>query len=305
MVKSVIVRRLGFTLVLALAAGCGVEPVAGETKPPDPVMDIRVPVPEAASDYVDIVTQDLVINPGEDTMLCQHVTTDRELIIDTFVGLQGAGGHHIALFTTTEPKESGTLEDCSTPDSNRPLQWFINTLQLPAGDALRVPAGMHLVMQFHYINSGDEPILIRDVGRIHTVPEASVSTWITSLIAQDFDLDLPPGNVTRSWECAVPFDRDIVAVLGHMHEAGASFKLEVDGTSIYEISSWKPSFRDNSPVSTFYDAPLHIPAGSKLRTTCEWNNLGSTPIPYPVEMCLTFAYVAGGSEPYQCLPTGS
>ena len=195
-------------VVVGAALGCGTD-IRGATQPapdaapPDTrfVVDNRVPLPEPRADYADIVTPDLIVEPGEEKMFCLHVQADRELALDTFVGLQGQMGHHIALYTTTAPKPHGTVEDCTSPDANRPLQWFVVTIGLPTGKAIRIPAGMQYVLQFHYINIGDHPMVVRDVGRIHLVDPATVTTWVSTLTAQSFALELAPGASQQPAGC--------------------------------------------------------------------------------------------------------
>src|SRR5690348_1348124 len=120
-------------LVLVMVAGCGMDrrepqaPAADAAVDARVLNDVRVAIPLPRPDYVDLVTPDRVVEPGEEKMYCLHVTADRDLVLDNFVGLQGAMGHHIALYTTTAPKPAGTLEDCTSADANRPLQWFVVT----------------------------------------------------------------------------------------------------------------------------------------------------------------------------------
>src|SRR5450432_1634049 len=89
---------------LAVACGaCGPGFVDHDAAPG--LRDVRVPVPDPSPDMVDLVTPELVIEPGRDAMMCVHMQNDRgDLAIDWVNGIQGAFGHHIAMFTTTEPQ---------------------------------------------------------------------------------------------------------------------------------------------------------------------------------------------------------
>lgn len=310
-------RRAWPAVVVALVA-CGKDftglPAPDATRPADAPadaldpLDERVPIPAPDPSYIDLVTPDEIIMPGEEKMFCLHARNDRgDVAIDNFIGEQGTiGAHHIALYSTTDPEPPGTVEDCTSPEANAKLQWFVVAGAFQPGYAIHLPAGMPYVLQFHYINASDRPLLIRDVGRIHMVDPATVTTWLSSFVMQDFSLELPPEQETAiSWDCTIPSDRRLLFVFGHMHEYGARYEIDLGPdtsslTSIYMVDPWKARMRDAPPIRTFYDQPLALAAGSILRTTCTWRNTTAVPVAYPGEMCLTFAYVAGGDGPFQC-----
>ena len=292
---------------LADAPRTGSSDAPASTDAPPNVRDVRVPVPAPSADYLDLVTPEAVIQPGEEKMLCVHLRNDGgEVAIDNADGRQGAFGHHIALFTTDTPEAPGTLEDCTSADANSHMKWFVFNIAFPAGDAVRVPAGMPFVLQFHYINSGEVPILVRDVERLHLVPVASVTTWISTLMATAFQLAVAPGKTSLTWDCTIPADTQVMQLFGHMHELGSRYEIDLGADAgslqpIYTVDPWMAQYRDSPRVVTYWDAPLHLAAGTIMRTTCEWENAGATTVIYPAEMCTTFAFVASETQ-YQCEP---
>jgi hypothetical protein len=306
------VAVLATLAVLSTACGIDVETQPGEVGPR--TTDLRVPVPAPEPGYIDLVTPEAVIAPGEDKMLCYHVTnTYGDVAVRGLVATQATNaGHHIALFTSLDPRPSGTLEDCTSPAANANLRWSVLTLgDLPEGSAIHMPAGAPLVVQFHYINASDEPILVRDVVRVHRTEPAAVTRWVATLISTDLDIALPPGRSMRSWDCVVEEERELLAVLGHMHELGARFTIELDQgdgdgmRQIYDVSPWASQLRDAPPVNSYYDQPLLLRRGAVLRTTCEWNNPTTRTVEYPVEMCTLFGYLGGTQQQLQCTPHGA
>ena len=277
---------------------------------PPGLRDVRVPIPTPSWDYLDLVTPEVVVQPGEDKMLCLQVRNDQgDLAIDSVLGKQGAFGHHMAVFSTDDPQPPGTLFDCTSAEANAHLRWFAFNEDFPAGDAIRIPAGMAYVIQFHYLNASDLPILVRDVERLHLVSLDSVTTWVSTMMALDLQLAITPGISTVSWDCIIPEDRDVLMLFGHMHELGASYSLELGPdasslTTVEAVDPWQPWLRDAPRVRNYFDHPLHIGAGSILRTTCSWNNGGTATVHFPEEMCATFAYVASATQ-YACEPTPS
>ncbi len=300
----------GLIATAAMACGNDIEKggVVLDGGVPAGTVDDRVPIPDPDPNYFDIVTPEAVIQPGQETMFCLHLENDvGDLAIVHLVGEQGTGGHHIALFTTTDPQPAGTVEDCTSPDANAKLQWFILTFNgLPAGHAIHVPQGMHYVLQYHYINASDYPILIRDVARLQKVDPATVTTWVSTLISTKINLAIPPGTSSISFDCTVDQDRDLLVACGHMHEMGHRFTLDVGATTstlknIYTVDPWQGTFRDSPPSVDYYDQPLHLAAGSVVRTTCEWENTNDQTLGFPQEMCTTFAYAAGPQQLLQCV----
>jgi hypothetical protein len=52
-----------------------------------------------------------------------------------------------------------------------------------------------------------------------------------------------------------------------MHRYGVHFKAETDtGQLVYEGTDW------DEPEPAHFDPPLHIPAGSKITYTCDYDN---------------------------------
>ncbi|MDX2092132.1 MAG: hypothetical protein SFX73_29980 [Kofleriaceae bacterium] len=302
-------RAWPLAIVCAALTACGNDrELTTPDGAPTAMHDVRVPIPVADPKYYDIVTPDLVLQPGEERMYCFHVTNEEaDLAVRHLVGMQGGFGHHIALFTTTDPKPAGTVEDCTSPEANAGLEWFVLTFDaLPSGHAIKIPSGFQYVLQFHYINAGDLPLLVRDVARLERVPIQDVTTWVSTFISTDIGLALPPGPSTRSWDCVVDRDRELLVTAGHMHELGNRFRIEVgpDTNSletIYTVDSWEDHFRDSPPTTNYYSAPMHLPAGSIVRTTCEFMNTGSTVVRFPQEMCTIFAYTAAPTT-HQCQP---
>jgi hypothetical protein len=298
---------------MAGAIACGSERVAlapdALAAQPDALaaVDLRVPVPAPDPSYIDLISPDLILQPGEERMFCLHASNDQgDVAVDNFIGRQARiGGHHIALYRTSDPKPPGTVEDCTSPESNAKLQWFVITGSFQPGYAIHLAANAPFVMQFHYINAGEQPILIRDVGRIHKADPVTITNWVSSFVMQDVALALPPGPTTVRWDCTLPGARSLLFVFGHMHDHGASYRIDIGPSAaslsnVYTVDPWKPELRDAPPSNSYYDQPLQLAAGSVMRTTCSFENAGATSITYPAEMCLTFAYVTGGDGPYQC-----
>lgn len=266
-------------------------------------IDVRVEIPSADPRYWDIVTPEVMIGPGQERMFCFHVVNDRGALgVAELEAMQGAGGHHLVL-AKVEEQEPGTLEDCTDLVEVQP--WVL-PLALPEDHAFRVPEGERFIVHFHYINTGAEPILVRDVARLRLVPEDEVGVWAAPFTWQTFDFDIPARVRARTvFECRADTDYDLLLLGGHMHENGTRFEVEhgttsEDMSSIYLADPWLADFRDTPPVNLFFESPFHLRAGDVLRVTCEWNSLADHNLANPEEMCIAFGMVSGTTEPYVC-----
>ena len=294
-----------FGLVGLLAVGACADD--GTTDVPPGVVDVRVAVPAADDRFVDLVSPEVTIEPGVEKMYCMYLQNDRgELAVREMDALQGQYGHHIVLLTTIVPQPAGTVEDCTAQEEMWKFRSFVLPGNgLPAGHGIRIPAAMQYVMQIHYVNTGEAPILVRDVARLEKIAPASVQTWVTTLTTNRLNFKLRPGPHTETFDCAVTEDVELLLLGGHMHENGARFNLDIGPSvdalrSLYLVDPWKPTYRDAPPVTLFFSQPFHLPAGSVVRTTCEWNNRTANDIEFPDEMCAGFGYLAGTTHPLHC-----
>jgi hypothetical protein len=295
---------IGIAMALALVA-CSSD---GGDDVPDNVQDVRVEIPAPDPNYFDIVSPEVVIMPGEERMYCYYLDNDQgEFAVSTMEALQGQYGHHIVLLTTIEPEPAGTFADCTAQEEMWKFRSFVLPIEMPDGYGIKVPAGLQYVMQIHYVNAGEQPILVRDVARLRRVEPAGVQTWVATLTTNSLRLEVPPGPGVETFDCTIAEDLDLLLLGGHMHESGTKFSIEVGPSAnqlerLYYVDPWKPSYRDLPPVSLFFDAPVAIAAGTVVRTTCEWTNTGSAPIEFPGEMCASFGYLAGTDQPFHCEP---
>src|SRR5262249_42774366 len=70
----------------------------------------------------------------------------------------------------------------------------------------------------------------------------------------------------------VPETGKIVAVLGHMHTLGKSFRFTLDPdtghpTVLLDIPTWNFDWQMNYELQ----APVHVQAGQKIRMDCSWD----------------------------------
>jgi hypothetical protein len=199
------------------------------------------------------------------------------------------------------------MEDCSKPEDMAKFDPFaVPTDDLPAGYGFFLKKGQALVAQSHYINSSKQAILIRDIIRLKRMEIAEVTTWAAPFTTIALDLNVPPqGWAESTFDCAIPEDMKLMWVGGHMHEWGSKFETKIGPdvnslTSMYKVDKWVADFRDNPPVTTYFQNPMPLAKGTVVRTHCEWRSDQDKALIFPHEMCVTFGILSGRKEPWVC-----
>src|SRR5205823_13365153 len=88
----------------------------------------------------------------------------------------GAGNHHIAFRRATTPRPDGTFELCTSSADQTTLDLddiFVGGGSQPTGWAVQIAADAQFVVETHYINATDKPLLARDVLRVHRAAGAA------------------------------------------------------------------------------------------------------------------------------------
>lgn len=293
------------TLAAGLPLGCDSSVDEPEGSAP---RDNRVQLPDLDDEHHAFVATEVVIEPGEEKMLCFHMTVEQDMALTDVEMLQGEFGHHAVIVSSTDPQPPGTVEDCTDAASSSKFSAFlIPVANPPEGAAMFVEKGTPVVLQSHYVNASDEPILVRDAVTARKIAIDEVTTWMAPMITTALDLEIPAedGVAEYSFDCVMDRDVDLLFIGGHMHEQGSSFELDIGPSvdeleRVYTVDKWIPDFRDLPPVELYTSKPLHMPTGTVLRTTCRWENRTGEMVRFPEEMCVGFGVMAGTKDLYDC-----
>lgn len=254
---------------------------------------------------------DLVFETGEfqippgDSFECFYTSakTDHQVNVKGAFGEQGPGGHHITVYYSDNHQEP-THHPC---DDAEMVAWHMVAgadvkgskepiISLPEGIAFKVPADKQIVVQVHYINTTGEMQTVNDKVTILTMGDEDVQHYASFWTMVDTSFEVAPmANGKHVTTCTVEEDLDTLVLVGHMHELGTHYKLEeVDADnnvirSIYD-HEWQPEFASHPPtIVSSLDAPMKIPAGTRLMQSCDWANNTPDPVLFPREMCISFA----------------
>ena len=284
----------GPTLWLAAigcASGCTAASHSPEPDAAPAILDVRVAIPAPDPSFVDMISPELVIQPGHEAIYCYYLDNPiGRFGSDRIETRQGMGGHHIAFRHASTHRPQGSFEDCTTDQETLQLGDLFLGSDLPTGWAAEIPADAQFVLEMHYQNAGEVALLARDVIRIHHIPDAQVTRWVHPMHLKTYDLVIGPGESTRAFTCTVPQDLALYTFWGHQHGLGKREQVDVvppAGSlySLYEIT-WgiDPLVRGSA------DHPVMLAAGSQIRVSCAWNAAGQV-VKFPDEMCAFGGFV--------------
>ncbi len=245
-----------------------------------------------------LATEELLVPPGESVQCSYLEVTDRELRVYSAVSHQGPSGHHMALFYLDRPRPPGH-EPCPMEKMIPGLQLVTasvghETMHLPAGMAQRIPPGKQLVLQSHHLNHSGQTLRVTDTFDLHLLRPEDVRISVGVMTMSDQTFTIPPhARYTRTTTCDLPVDLRVVQLSGHMHELGTRYMLEVVNRRTGQMQgtlddeAWSPSYTYSAPYRRFSEAEaIHLPAGTRLKQTCVWDNTTDAPIRFPQEMCV-------------------
>jgi hypothetical protein len=296
---------LFFAITLATACGSdepGDDPGAGGDDGP-------------AEGYVRLRTTPITLQPGESGLWAQWVALpgDADQDIIDVTGWQSPGGHHALLYATMERLAPGETRPWGHADqiTARFLGGIggegAERVLLPEGAVFRVPAGQGLLIQTHYVNTTDAPIVGESYLDVKLVPADPTRQVASMFSITTLDVAVPPGEHAKAdVECVLAEDVELIMYANHMHAYGVSQKttmtalgeggdgrtedVKVDLAWEYEWA-FNPNFTVH-PVA----APLRLPAGTRLRSECEWANSSSGMLGFPDEMCVFFGFHLGDRD---------
>jgi hypothetical protein len=246
--------------------------------------------------------------PAGDSFTCFYTDkfSDQEYSVNNADGVQGPGGHHILVYYTDNPRpvQNHPCVDAemvnwhqiagSAGKANEP---GATVLGLPPGFAIRVPQGKQFVIQAHYINTTGAPMTTQDTVTLNIVDPTKVKNYVSYFATNDDGFTVPPASeYTHTTYCSVPQDLQMILSLGHMHEYGTQFQLDVvDGNnqSLQSLrnDAWSPAYTSHPPITYYPDtSPLTLKQGARLRQSCTWTNPSPNPLAFPNEMCVAFFY---------------
>ena len=262
------------------------------------------PAPDAG-EYLRLYTPPLTLPAGSEVVMCSYVAHAEEAIrLKAARGKQMSGGHHAAVFvglmapSVEGPRPCGEIEMGSLRFVAGAGGAGGQDTEMPAGAALTIAKGQRIVIQSHYINLSPEPRVVMDAVDLELTSLEESPIDVDAFAVVDSDLAIPPGveGYEREKTCEIDAPMELHMMLGHTHDYGVRFDLEVLREGLPELlyhATHGPTLRD-TPDITMFDEPLRLEAGDVLRMTCGWTNTTDATLGWPEEMCVGLMYYSPG-----------
>jgi hypothetical protein len=213
--------------------------------------------------------------------------------------------HHWILFRTRTPQAEGSTMGCRMPlDSTFVAGWAPggpNYVMPPdVGMELSAGANEYFILQVHYNNTGGMALDSSGVAFCTTnMPRPNVAGVLSLGSAS---ISIPPRTMNRAvtGNCMNRFGVPLTVLSStpHMHQAARSFRTEIlrgGATGRSEMLVDVPRWNFNDQTSYQHSPPVVVNPGDVLRTTCTYDNTGSSFIRFGErtedEMCFNFALV--------------
>ena len=228
------------------------------------------------------------------------------MIVDTG-GYQSLGGHHFTLYATKINEAVGTTRICTQDDMlNISFLGAIggegngsNVVQLPAGLAFSLPAGMALMGNAHYINATQHAFdaqTVVDV-KVGGAGEALRPVGFIAVNWAGFSIPARTQGYASDARCTATTKLSFFMWGNHLHEYGDAEMSELirgDGTTVPMAanSGWTSEQTFNTPwVKWDPAAPFVVNPGDVFHLHCVWNNGTDQAIGFPREMCVGSGFV--------------
>lgn len=279
--------------------------------------------PPVADGYQRLVAQTIPdIKPGSDVTYCQYVmgALDHDVDLVSLGGYESKFGHHVVAFSYADDgtKEIGTSFPCmgtevSSGDPSSAgftVGSYLGGIAgaddkgasgspLPDGVAFRLKKGNGIMLNVHFLNTGDKTIdgdAVVDVKFADPDPSRLIASMFVN-VNMGFEL-APEGLTDSSVECVAESDTKIIMASNHMHEFGVAASTEIQraGSSTPEMLHDDPSWTYDMQFNIVYsrwaaDSPNVVHAGDTIRTKCSWNNTTAQAMQFPREMCVGISFV--------------
>lgn len=286
-----------FALIAPLVIGCGSSGSPTTTGTPN---DGPLAPPEVG---VQLKSSAMTLAAGAEKYSCWSYTLPEGDPID-LVGIvnqtPSAGVHHFAVFTNSAKETDPGPWDCETMG----ISWGLVSgggigtppVDFPAGTAMHIAGGTHLILQLHLLNASNDPIQLEEA-RVNLVGTKQTSGLqpVGLLIAGTLDITIPAhaSNVDVTGGCTFDEkDQTIFAVFPHMHKLGRHIKGEViqSGGKVETISDEVWDFKDQG----LYKVSGTATVGDQFKVTCTFDNPGASDVHFGLstkdEMCLNVFY---------------
>ncbi|MFT5433566.1 MAG: hypothetical protein ACI9OJ_004272 [Myxococcota bacterium] len=156
-----------------------------------------------------------------------------------------------------------------------------DTMLLPDGVAAKIPTGLDVIHEVHYVNPTPEPVELYSYINAWTVDDSPELEGVWGGSVRDEHIVIPAGaGAHTEWSrCTFNEDVEIHFLASHMHELGTQFDIAPFdggqvGDTIYTNDDW------HVPNIVQFNPPIVRKKGEGFEWTCTWDNTGGDLVNY-------------------------
>jgi hypothetical protein len=258
--------------------------------------------------WQELLSRDWEVPPGSEKYVCVRKTLDRDVTIAGFESINPNGTHHTIL-TVGSASEPDGLSDCNSFVQLGTMLFgsgvATNPLEFPEGVAVRLRAGMQLLLNLHLFNTSNAPISGVSGTRALVVDPNDVALEAESILAGTGNLSLPPNQQTTTHgTCTLSQESTLFAVQPHMHWLGRHMKVTARVGGVDRVIHDKAYDFGDQPIYAM--DPLKMAAGDSLHVECTHENTTGSMVTWgessTAEMCHAgvYRYPAASSGFFFC-----
>ncbi len=269
-----------------------------------------------------IVTPDITIEAHQEITYCYYfkIPTTETYTVKKWSSVMTDGSHHMILFTLpslSQPEGTVTADNCdliggggigNVPTWIYSAQTPTAELPLPSDDGSGKPVGMDItagqaaVVQMHYNNTGDAP-LVAHVTINAEAYEAGVATTKTfAYVTYDADIEIDSNGIPHkeTLDCNIPQTSKVWLMSTHAHRHAVHTEVRDGSNVVFESDDW-----EHPGAAKFMDAPFRTFSSGKVTAECTYvNNDGQVvrdgDSAQTEEMCMAAGYYFPATKPTIC-----
>jgi hypothetical protein len=307
--------RLKWFVMMAIVGACG----SDGTTDPDGILD---PPPEGEGLQLAL---DVEIAPGEEIEYCQYLVLPDDggaaLDVTGFEHVYTSGSHHLLLYQTDLaaadvddqmfPCAGASFEELGIRGVAYAAQVATGETRYPDDVALKMNAGDVVLLQTHYLNATDEPIVAEVRLNLYLAAEPAAIEAGT-LFFYDWAIVVPPNQPsTARMSCGVPEDINLLFAMSHMHRRGVGYQSWLTGGELAEPEMLFTTTSWEGVEPRLFAPEMPVAAGQRIDYACDYMGEANAVVEGPSadqnEMCMFVAayYPRLDAKVEQCRGPGS
>lgn len=288
-------------LTLSLSAACGDDATPTVDAPPGVGPDAPPGGGPDAAMGTRFITSAYTIAAGSEKYQCERLTVATDTYIQQITPVNDTGTHHETFNIDPSPAADGTSACGPLENEWQPL--FASgvgsgTIAMPAGVALKIPAGSQVVLNLHLFNTDDAEVSGEAGLDVVLIDAASVQQEAEVVLAGVVPQTPPSppiatGVQTRTGTCRMTGATNIVAIFPHMHQLGTHLKMDtvIGGTT---TTAYDQDYSFTDQRFHIFPTPIAMGSNDALNVTCTYNNTTGGSVNFGdssnEEMCFAIAW---------------